>query len=42
MDGKAEWRFASKRKSLKMDENALDCGMEIGVGRLNSGRCQGL
>jgi len=41
MDGKAEWRFASKRKSLTMDENALDCGMEIGEGRLNSGKCQG-
>jgi hypothetical protein len=41
MDGKAEWRSASKRKSLTMDENALDSGMEIGEGRLNSGKCQG-
>ncbi len=30
LEGEARWRFASKKKSPAVDEDELDCGMEIG------------
>lgn len=37
LEGEARWRFASKKKSPEVDEDELDCGMEIGEWVQNCG-----